>query len=129
MPSTPTLDDIAHVWGEDLQLSPSGDLARSSGVPRTRQRLLRRVMTAEAGAEYIWEPDYGLGAAQRIGRNLDPAELKAAFAGQLALEASVAKTPVPTIVVTPIPSGVAVAVQYWTLADKQPVSLSFNLTE
>lgn len=129
MPTTPTLDDIAHVWGQDLQLSPSGDLARSNGVARTRQRLLRRVLTAQNGEEYIWEPDYGAGAPQQIGQNLDPGKLKAIFAGQLALEASVAKTPVPIITVTAIPGGVAVAVQYWTLADKQPVSLSFNLTE
>lgn len=128
-PTTPTLDDLAHVWGGDLQTSASGDLLRVSGVPRTQQRLLRRVMTAEDGQEYVWERDYGAGAPQRIGENLDPAEIAATFAGQLALEAAVAQTPAPKITVTAIPSGVSVAVQYFTLADKQPVSLSFKLTQ
>jgi hypothetical protein len=129
MASTPTLDDIAHVWGQDLQLSPSGDLARANGAQRTQQRLLRRLMTARAGAEYIWEPAYGAGLPQDIGANVDLAKVRAIVRGQLALEASVATAPAPQINVREIANGLSVAVTYWTLPDKQPVSLSFDLTE
>lgn len=128
MSSTPTLDDIAHVWGQDLQLSPSGDLARASGSQRTRERLLRRLMTARDGREYVWEADYGAGAPQEIGRNANIARVVGIVTGQLALEASVSPAPAPKVMVREIDGGISVAVTYWTLPDKQPVSLSFDLT-
>lgn len=123
---TPALEDIDHTWGGDLRLSPSGDLARVSGPKRSEQRVLRRCLTALG--EYLWEPGYGAGLPQRVGQNLDLAKIRAVVRSQMLLEPSVARTPAPVIDVREIASGVALSVQYIALPDRQPVSLSFDLT-
>lgn len=122
------LQDFDHVWGGDIKLSPTGDIATVSGFERSRQRVLRRLMTIPR--EYIWEllPEpYGGGVPAQIGRNLDLAKLKALIGGQMLLEESVAQDPAPTVLLRPIAKGVAATVNYLSLPDKQPVSLQFNL--
>lgn len=127
MSTTPALDDLDHTWGEDIALSPTGDLARANGATRSKQRVLRRLLTNPG--EYLWEPAYGAGLPQRIGQTLDLAKIRAAIRGQLLLEASVVTAPAPSVEVREIQGGVAVKVQYLSLPDKQPVSLSFDLSE
>jgi hypothetical protein len=121
------LDDLSHIWGGDLQLSPTGDLARADGPVRSQQRVLRRLMTG--ATEYLWEPTYGAGLPQKIGENLNLPEIRGRIRGQMLLEASVARVPAPEVKVREITGGVAAAVQYVALPDKQPVSLTFDLTE
>lgn len=122
-----SLDDIGHVWGSDLQLSPTGDLQRVNAARRSEQRVLRRLMTGPP--EYVWHPTYGAGIPGRIGQNLDLAKIKAAMRGQMMQEASVSRAPPPSVDVRARPGGVAAAVQYTALPDKQPVSLTFDLAE
>lgn len=125
MANTPALDDVGHEWGSDLRVSPTGDLLSVSGPTRSRERVLRRLMTNLR--EYVWQPEYGASIPKRIGEALDLAEVKAAVSGQMQLEASVARDPPPVVTVREITGGVHVAVQYVALPDKQPVSLSFDL--
>lgn len=119
---TPTLDDIGHIWGQDLQVGPTGDLARVNEGARTQQRILRRVLTA--ARSYVFEPDYGAGLPQKIGQNVDLAEIRAIIRGQMLLEPSVAS--IQEISVVEIPGGVSVKVLYTSLPDKQPVVLTFD---
>lgn len=119
------LDDIAHLWSDDLRLGPTGDLGRSNGVQRSQERVLRRLMTNPG--EYVFHPEYGAGLPRKIGENLDLAKIKALIRGQMLLEASVARAPGPVVEVRAISGGVAVRVQYTALPDKQPVSLSFEV--
>lgn len=125
MARAPVLEDLNHVWGEDIALSPTGDLGRSSGKVRSEQRVLRRLMTV--AGEYLWQPEYGGSIPARIGRTLNLPEIRAAITGQMRLEPSVAQSPPPVVVVRTISGGVAAAVQYVSLPDKQPVSLAFEL--
>lgn len=126
MAATPKLDDVDHTWGEDLALGPTGDLGRVNGPVRSEQRVLRRLMTNLR--EYIWQPEYGGSLPARIGSLINLGSIGTQIRGQMLLEASVARIPAPTVAVREIAKGVAVGVTYTSLPDRQPVSLSFNLT-
>lgn len=119
------LCDVSHLWGGDVGLSPSGDLARVTRADRSVQRVLRRLLTNPG--DYTFHPNYGAGLPARVGTNLDVAEISALIREQMALEPSVAQTPAPTIKVTPIQNGVSVSIVYVALPDRQPVPLSFDV--
>lgn len=119
------LDDCAHWIGSDLQRSNTGGVSRANGADRSRQRVLRRLLT-NPGA-YPSHPGYGAGLPQLIGEDLNIEALKAKIAGQMLLEPSVAPAPAPVVKVTPVPNGAAIDIQYVALPDKQPVALSFSL--
>ncbi len=89
--------DISMVWSGDLLISPTGDLATVSGLELGTQRVLRRLQTNPR--DYIWNPEYGAGLAQFIGRPIDPAGIEALIRDQMTLEAAVATTPEPAIAV------------------------------
>lgn len=121
----PVLEDLNHVWGGDIALSPTGDIGRVSAGARSQQRVFRRLMTTQG--EYLWELDYGAGVPGQIGQNLDLPAVAALIRGQMLLEETVARDPEPVVKVRQISGGVAVAVQYVALPDRQPVSLAFDL--
>lgn len=103
--------DIAHVWGQDLQIGPSGDLAVVSGDNEVQQRIIHRLMT-NAG-DYIWNLDYGAGLPAGVGRPTDAPTIAAIIRAQIALEPSVADSPEPIVTVAASGDGtVAVKIQY-----------------
>lgn len=120
------LCDVGHFWGSDVQLGPTGDLARATRADRSKQRVLRRLLTNPG--DYIWHPTYGAGLPAKIGQNADPAEIGSLIRTQMGLEPSVAQTPEPTVAVTPILNGISVAIVYFVLPDRQPVPLSFDVS-
>lgn len=119
------LDDVGHFWGGDVFTSPSGDLLRVERSERSKERVLRRLLTNPG--ELLFHPDYGAGIPKRVGENLDEREISALIRTQMAKEASVAQTPAPSITVVPITNGVSVTLNYVALPDRQPVSLGFNV--
>lgn len=121
------LDDLAHIWSEDLRLGPTGDIGRVQRRDRSKERVLRRLMTNPG--EYLFDRDYGAGLPRLVGSLKDLAKIKALIEGQMVREPSVSKNPAPTAVVRSIPDGVQVSVQYLFLPDKQPVSLTFDVTD
>ncbi len=121
------LDDVAHYWGSDVQPSLTGDLGRVNRSERSRQRVLRRLMTNPG--EYVFHPTYGAGLPAQVGRNIDVGKITALIRGQMRLEASVSPTPAPDVAVQLITGGIAVAISYTSLPDRQPVSLSFSLKD
>ena len=120
-----TLEDIFHVWGNDLSASTAGDLLRVSGVMRSQQRVLRRLLTN--GGEYLSHPEYGGGLAGLVGSRASISYIKTLIKGQMLLEPSVAKTPAPVIEVIPITGGFQVNLSYTALPDQQPTALSFSV--
>lgn len=124
------LADFDHYIGGDISTSNTGGIAIVTGTLRGQQRVLRRLLTNPG--DYIFEPDYGAGLAQWIGRNADLNKLKALIVGQIALEPSVAANPAPQIALTQIANpdggGFAVSIAYTDAATGQPVTLSFNVT-
>lgn len=125
MASLNLLNDVGHFWGGDLLLSASGDLSRVDTAERSRQRVLRRLLTNPG--DYTFHPEYGGGLPKRVGGRLDPAEIAAVIRQQMRLEASVAQDPQPSVQVQLILNGIAVAVRYVVLPDLTPVTLSFSL--
>jgi hypothetical protein len=112
------------MWGADLTLTPSGDLNVVDGDDLTRERLLRRLMTVVRG--YIFHPTYGAGVPQRIGDTLDVNVIMGVISSQVRKEATVATTPAPIIVVTPILNGVSVSIKYRSAITGQQVALAFD---
>lgn len=121
------LSDVSHWFGGDLALSPTGDLARVTREDRSRQRVLRRLMTAEG--EYLAHQGYGSGLPERVGENLDLPGVRAIIKGQMSQEASVDQTEAPSVQVTEIPQGVIATINYDIAPEQIPAVLSFDVSQ
>ena len=97
------MPDLAHLWGNDLAWSPTGDLATADTPALTEQRVLRRLLTTQA--DYIWSLDYGANLASYVGQPGAALAIRAAIRGQMSKEAAVAQTPAPIIDLVPDPTG------------------------
>lgn len=105
------MPDIAHLWGEDVQTSATGDLLAVNGTDLGTQRVLRRLLTNPG--DYIWQPDYGAGLRRFIGQTTNVDAIRAAIRSQIFKESVVARTPEPSIDVSTYPGGaVFVSIQY-----------------
>lgn len=120
------MNELAHLVGSDLNLSNVGDIALSTGLPRSQERILRRLMTNPG--EYLFHPDYGAGLPRFIGQPLTAAAVRGVIRTQLLLEESVAHKPEPRIDVVAIPEGISVTIRYTDANTDAPAALSFNVT-
>lgn len=116
--------DLAHGFGADLVVGPTGDLALSDGPVLTRERVLRRLLTSPG--DYLWALDYGAGLARFVGEPVAAGVLAAVVRGQIFREAAVARTPEPVVEARADGVGtLAVAVRYADAAGgAQAVSFS-----
>lgn len=130
------INDLSQFWGNDLVLSPTGDVAPAAGVQRGQQRILRRLLTNPAvqnpdgstsAADYLWHPEYGAGLPAWIGRTVDIPKTTALIRGQVLLEDSVARNPEPQITVSQIAGGLSCSIKYQDAQSGTPQSLSFNV--
>jgi phage baseplate assembly protein W len=121
------MPDVSQLWGSDLSLSPTGDLALASGSMLGQQRVLRRLLTNPG--EYIWQPGYGGGLAQFIGEPANALQIRAVIRSQIFKEAAVAQTPEPVIdVVSSSGDGsVYVHIRYVDSGSGQTQTLSFSV--
>jgi phage baseplate assembly protein W len=123
------VDDVFHVWGTDLAIGASGDLALASGMVLGQQRVLRRLLTNPG--DYIWQPDYGAGLARFVGSPANKTQIMAVIRSQIFKESTVARTPEPIIVVQVSPAGsigtVYVQIQYADSSSGQTQILSFSV--
>ena len=105
------MTDVSHVWGQDLQLGPTGDLAVVSADNEVQQRILRRLLTNLG--DYLWQLGYGAGLPAQVGRVADGALIGAVIRQQLLLEPTVAPSPEPVVTVTASADGtVMVTIRY-----------------
>ncbi len=115
--------DISHVWGSDLTLAASGDLALAYGVEGGRQRVLRRLLTALGND--IWHLDYGCGLPEMLGNPADPLSIEGIVRQQMALESAVAADPEPSVAVaTDNAGGVLLSISYTDAGTGQIVALN-----
>lgn len=120
--------DLNLEWKGTLSLTPSGDLALSSGPTETRQRVERRIFTAVRA--YVWHQDYGAGLPQKIGRVARAANIQSLVRSQIALESSVARTPIPVVTVTESQANLglfSISIQYVDAATGEAVSLNLEI--
>lgn len=101
------MPDLTHYFGQDLTIGPTGDLLTSAAGDMTRERVIRRLMTAPGA--YIWHPEYGAGIGAMIGQPADARRIQGVIAGQVMREAGVAQEPAPTVEVAADQAGTVVA--------------------
>lgn len=118
--------DLAHFYGQDLNVAASGDLLAVDGVTKGTQRVLRRLLTNPLG--YIFEPTYGAGLPAKIGQPISGNAITALIRAQMLLESAVARTPAPIIIVSQSGSGFFVQIQYADGDSGETVPLSFTVT-
>jgi hypothetical protein len=118
--------DLWHEWGAGLKVSATGDLAVVDGSEMTRQRILRRLMTAIKG--YVWHKDYGAGVPQMIGSPQDTDDVTALIRSQIMLERAVGRNPLPEITVTRIPGGMDFSILFWNADVNAQDLLQFTYT-
>ena len=90
--------DFAHVFGEDLQISPTGDIATVVTEQETQQRILHRLLTS--ATTYIWQISYGAGLPGLIGSVVSQQQIAAIIRAQLKFETSVATVPEPDVLLS-----------------------------
>lgn len=121
-----TLADMYHFWSGDLAVSSTGDLLIATGLPRSQQRILRRLNTNPGS--YIGQPKYGAGLPQFIGTNADAAEIAAVTKGQMLLEDSVAQSPPPIVTVSQVGvNAISESINYVDNPSNAPTVLAFTL--
>jgi hypothetical protein len=118
------MPDIAHIWGGDLSLNPTGDLLSVSGPEAGRQRIIRRLFSNQG--DLLFHPEYGAGLPRRVGDNRDEAALRAVVLRQIFAEAAVARSPEPQVTATPIPNGVVLRILYadGDTGEAQPIGMT-----
>lgn len=114
---------LHHVFGQDLVVSANGDLLTAESVPLSEQRVLRRLLTNPL--DYIWQPGYGAGLAQKIGDPFDVTTIKGIVVSQMFLEESVVRTPPPEVDVASFPNGMAIDIVFTESDSREQGTLSF----
>lgn len=129
--------DADHNYGNDLKIVPvngatptnaQSDLQNITGIVKSQQRVLRRLMTNPG--DYIWEPTYGAGLPKFVGKGLSDTvleEIKTAITSQLFEEATIAKNPPPKIAVQTIQGGLYVQIECFENLSQQPIVLTFEV--
>jgi phage baseplate assembly protein W len=118
--------DISHIFGSDISLGPTGDLAFVSVPAVTLQRLLRRLLT-NPGA-YFWNVDYGSGLPAMVGTPANLQAITAIVRSQLSKESAVSQSPAPTVSVGTDNNGtVSLSIAYADAATGQTQVLSVPL--
>jgi len=120
------MPDLAHLYGNDLVLGASGDLATLDATQLGQQRVLRRLLTNPG--DYLWNPSYGAGIGQFVGQPAYAARIRSVIRSQIFQEAAVAQSPEPVIDVAAGASGtVAVQIRYADSATGEAQVLSFTV--
>ncbi|MBV9784773.1 MAG: hypothetical protein JO264_13270 [Acidisphaera sp.] len=119
-------NDFSQLWGADLVLGPTGDVALASGSVLGQQRVLRRLLTNPG--DYIWHLDYGAGLARFVGQPANALQIQAVVRSQIFRENAVARTPEPVIAVSVDPTGaVFVDIRYVDAESGQTQLLAFSV--
>lgn len=116
--------DLALLFGGDLSVGPTGDIALADTMLLTEQRVLRRLLTNTG--DYIWQLTYGAGLGKFVGVPGAPAAIAGVARAQMFQEASVANSPAPVIgAVAGVDGTVTLTIRYADAASGQTNLLSF----
>lgn len=118
--------DLALTFGDDLSVSPTGDLALAKSSALTQQRVLRRLLTNQG--DYIWQLNYGAGLGQFVGQPGVTATITGVARGQLTQESRIASTPAPQISAAADQAGtVTLSIRYSDASTGQTGALSLPI--
>src|SRR5882724_1682110 len=122
------LSDIYQIFGNDVEVSSSGDLQTVSGKEFGKQRIMRRLLTPIRA--YIFHTSYGAGIPQQIGLALTQElfeKIKTLIYSNIYQESRVSKTPTPQIVLQEVFNGLACQITYTDTATNQLEIISFTV--
>jgi hypothetical protein len=123
------MGDLSLIWGADLAVSATGDIATVSGTISTQQRIIRRLLTNPG--DYIWQLGYGAGLARFVGQPANELYIRAIIRSQIFKETLVARSPEPVIDVQISPAGstgtIYVRIQYGDALSGGTQTLSFSV--
>lgn len=126
-------------WGGDLKLSTNGGLELANGWDEVRQRIFRRILTNPAftladgtpiAADYIFHPDYGLGAGRLIGEPISDdwsLRLKHIITEGVTIDQGVDASEPPVIDIRRYPGGVVWVIIVVRLKTGEPGRIAFAL--
>lgn len=118
--------DAWHLFGGDLTVAASGDVAVVDGATEGQQRVLRRLLTNPG--DYLWNPTYGAGLGRFVGLPIDTARIEGVIRSQIFREAAVARSPEPVIDVEGALNGsVYVTIQYADAVSGETQMLAFSV--
>jgi hypothetical protein len=121
------LNDASLVWGSDIIVGATGDIAMTSGSGLSQQRVLRRLLTNVS--DYVWQPRYGAGLGQFVGMTVDERTIIGTIKSQIFAESAVARRPDPTVTAQILPNGsVFVRINYIDALNGGTQSLSFTMS-
>jgi len=121
------MNDIDQTYGQDFGVGPTGDLQLVGASVRTKQRILRRLITPTG--TYLWHQDYGAGVPEDVGADMSPdrlREIKATITGQVLQEDTVAKSPAPVVTLKPKGNELYCSIQFTESANNTPQVLTFT---
>jgi hypothetical protein len=125
--------EIYHEFGNDLVITPNGDLQTVDGIELSNQRIIRRLLTTPIAVanppDYLQQPTYGAGLPQFIGQLDTPQiynEIRALIISQMYLEETVSQTPPPDVQLTGLPNYLSGTITYTYAATNQQVVISFT---
>lgn len=121
--------DISWQYGEDIQTTIQGDFQPVGGIAQTNQRVAKRLLTNPGAV--LHHPDYGVGLPKWIGSALSEQRyrsLEADIRQALGLEASVAKTPRPTInfQLSTDQSLIGISITYYNVVEQKTAIIEFT---
>ncbi len=118
--------DLALLFGGDLAIGPTGDLAVADMQVLTQQRVLRRLLTNPV--DYIWQLNYGAGLGQFVGRPGAPDLISGVIRTQMQLEPQIIQSPAPSVATNIADDGTVMAtVNYVDAVTGQTALLSFSI--
>lgn len=133
------MNDLNHYFGQDLNVSPSGDLAIADTPTTGTQRVYRRLLTNPAlsdsagnpvaSPDYTWHPDYGAGVPRKVGSPGNVPATRALIRGQMLMEDAVAQQPAPQIALTQVNNTVSASIQYTDANTATTQFVQFDLAQ
>ncbi|MBN3757233.1 phage tail protein [Paraburkholderia sp. Tr-20389] len=130
--------DCDHYYGQDLNVSPSGDIALANQSKTGTQRVYRRLLTNPslsdtagnpiASPDYTWHPNYGAGIPRKVGSPGNVPATRALIKGQMLIESAVARQPAPQIVLTQVNNAVSASIKYTDANTATTQFVSFDLS-
>jgi len=123
------INDLYLYYGNDLQLTSSGDLLIANLATLSQQRVIRRLSTPNGG--FIWDTSYGAGAPSYIGQPLSSdnfESIKSLILSNILLESTVSPNPEPKVFLNVIQGGLFCQIQYTLNPTLQPIVLNYNLS-
>ncbi len=118
--------DLSLLFGGDLTIGPTGDIAVADAQDLTQQRVLRRLLTNPG--DYIWQLTYGAGLGQFVGRPGIPDLISGVIRTQMRLEPQVMQFPAPSVSASVADDGTVMAsVSYGDALTGQTALLSFSV--